>query len=181
MSIQIERTGRRHYLIGAAYQHRDALRAAGCHWDAARRAWWTGDTATATTLAATLTPPTAQDTPQAPGPRATVAGRVKYQGRTYYLAGRVVRHGLSIRDDSVTGVSSRDGTRLLLFFRDGSRQFWAPCAEVQIVAHYERAKTIGGLAKFAAEARDGFPGRATCPNCGSPSCSGTRGDRCEED
>lgn len=110
-----------------------------------------------------------------------VAGKATYKGRAYYVAGRVLRGGRTKWDYDVAAVMSRDQTRILLYFRDGSRQFWASRADVTVSKYYMTPQTIRGLARFAREARDGFPGRDTCPNCGSPSCSGTRGDRCEED
>lgn len=42
MTITIQSEGRRHYLIGDTYPIKDAIRAAGCRFDGARKAWWTG-------------------------------------------------------------------------------------------------------------------------------------------
>jgi len=40
----IETVGRRHYLRGLPYAHKDIARAAGCKWDPDQRCWWTGRT-----------------------------------------------------------------------------------------------------------------------------------------
>ena len=41
MSITIQTEGRRTYLAGNTYPHRDAIRSIGAHWDADRKMWWT--------------------------------------------------------------------------------------------------------------------------------------------
>jgi hypothetical protein len=40
--LQIKSNGRRHYIVGNTFSVKDALRAAGCRWDADEKAWWTG-------------------------------------------------------------------------------------------------------------------------------------------
>jgi hypothetical protein len=126
MSIQTETAGRRTYIIGDTYPHREALRAAGAHWDADRRAWWIGSRSTAEALAASLaSTSTSASTSNGPGRAGVVAGRARYKGRAYYVAGRRVR-GRTPYDDIVEAVTTRDGSRVMLYSRDGSRQFWAP-------------------------------------------------------
>lgn len=62
MSITLQTEGRRTYLAGDTYPHRDAIRNIGAHWDAARKMWWTAKREQAETLAAQLnqTQPAAQ-------------------------------------------------------------------------------------------------------------------------
>jgi hypothetical protein len=42
VTISIETRGRRHYLVGNTYPIKDAIRSAGCKWDAEARAWYSG-------------------------------------------------------------------------------------------------------------------------------------------
>lgn len=159
MSITVERIGRRSYLRGNTYPCKDAIRSAGGKWDPDQRAWWIGNDEKAREIAEKCggQPASAQGAEAgaerpAPGTDAIVAGRCKYQGRTYYLAGRVVR-GRTHWDDTVDAVSTRDGAKFLLHFRDGSKSFWAARAEVQIDKTYQRPTTIGKLQRFAQDAR----------------------------
>lgn len=180
--ISLKSEGRRTYIVGNTYPIRDQIRAIGAHWDADRRAWWTAKRAEAEALVQQLSAGSASaeqtHDKQAPGEDAIVAGRAEYKGRAYYVAGRTVR-GRTHWDDRVTAVTSRDGSKMLLYSRDGSMQFWAHGA--RILKTYDRPQTIRGLQKFAEEARQGFPGRQTCYMCGSPSCDGARGGLCEHD
>jgi hypothetical protein len=162
MTITIQSEGRRHYLVGNTYPIKDAIRAAGCKWDADRKSWWTGKRETAEALAAKLSggaggdaaPGSERPTREAPGEEAVVAGRAIYKGKSYYVAGRIER-GRTHYDDRVSRVESRDGSRVLLLFRDGSSQFWAARAELQITKSYDRPQTIARLKRFAEEAKSG--------------------------
>jgi hypothetical protein len=173
-SYTTETTGRRTYVIGNTYAVRDALRAAGAHWDADRKAWWMGDAAKASALVASLgaTAPAAASTQadrQAPGTDATIAGKATYKGKTYYVAGRVDR-GRTRWDDRVGMVTSRDGDKVLLYSRDGSMQFWAPLQQfgarvtvaemgatpdgvARVEKTYDRPQTIGRLKAYADRAK----------------------------
>lgn len=51
-NVTVTREGRRSYLSGDTYPLKDAIKTAGGHWDADRRAWWIGDEAKAQALAA---------------------------------------------------------------------------------------------------------------------------------
>ncbi len=161
MSITLQTEGRRTYLAGNTYQHKDAIRAIGAHWDAYRKMWWTAKRTEAEALAAKLAsvPQSVPDAAQSGGSKAPrdgidsiVAGRCEYKGKTYYLAGRVQR-GHTHYDDNVTGVQTRDGQKILLYFRDGSSQFWADVAAVQTTKRYDRPQTISGLKHFAEQAK----------------------------
>jgi len=176
MAIEIRTEGRRHYLRGDTYPLKDALRAAGCKWDADAKAWWTGKRETAESIVEQVAThdSAAESAPErtAPGLGAVVAGRVTYKGRTYYLAGRVVR-GRTHYDDVVSVVESRDGSRVLLYFRDGSSQFWAAADAVQVVRRYQRPTTIERLREFAAEQRGIERGEVECPVCERSCTCGT--------
>jgi len=154
--LTIETQGRRHYILGNTFAVKDKLRDAGCKFDGAKRAWYTGKRDRAERLVQQLSgsdePKSAPQNSDAPGRDGTVAGKAKYKGRTYYIAGRVDR-GRTRWDDSVEAVTSRDGSRILLLFRDGSRKFWASRPDVQVVKTYQRPQTIGRLQDLAAEYR----------------------------
>jgi len=125
---------------------------------------------------ASAAPVRQQDT--APGLDAVVAGRATYRGKTYYLAGRI-RSGRHWRDDRVEPVTTRDGARVLLYFRDGSGQFWAARPEVEITRRYERPQTIRGLQRYAEQRRSGKGFRYCCEECGEWVTAGD-GSRCWE-
>lgn len=156
--ITLSTEGRRTYITGNTYPIRDRIRAIGAHWDAERKAWWTAKRDEAEKLIAKLgQPPQAeskatQPQREAPGERATVAGRAEYKGKTYYIAGRVER-GRTSYDDRVQAVTSRDGATILLYSRDGSLQFWADRSAVRVQKTYDRPQSIRGLKKFAEELR----------------------------
>lgn len=184
--IAVQSEGRRHYLTGDTYSVKDRLRGAGCKWDPERRAWWTGKQETAEQLVAQLqsgaqaTPP---DDDQPQPQKQYVAGKATYKGRTYYIAGRVNR-GRTHYDDQVDAVTSRDGSKMLLLFRDGSSQFWADRCSVEVLKSYDRPQTIVGLQRYAEQIRaNGGAHPNACPNCGSTSCSTAYGrpGLCDED
>lgn len=156
MTISIQTEGRRTYITGNTYHVRDRIRALGAHWDAARKMWWTGKREEAETLVAQLTQSQPAQSSGSKTPRdgvdSVVAGRVEHKGKTYYLAGRQI-HGRTHWDDGVEPVTTSDGAKYLLYFRDGASQFWAPRGEVRIVKAYDRPQTIRRLQKFAEEAK----------------------------
>lgn len=165
MSITLSTEGRRTYITGNTYPVRDSIRAIGAHWDAARKAWWTAKRADAEALVASLGKPQAeseaadsQPKREAPGESATVAGRAEYKGKTYYVAGRIVR-GRTHWDDSVQAVASRDGAKVLLYSRDGSLQFWADRGAISVQKSYDRPQTISGLKRYAERAKQAGGGR----------------------
>lgn len=184
--ITVEKEGRRHYIVGNTYPIKDALRDAGCRWDGDRKAWWTGKAEIAAQFAGQSVPDSKPangggERPP-PGPDAIVAGRAEYKGRTYYVVGRTVR-GHTHWDDTVDAVTTRDGAKILLAFRDGSKSFWAPRDAVQIVKSYDRPQTIARLRAYADRAkRERDTGICECrchdePNAGAP--GSTLYDGCE--
>lgn len=194
-SITIESVGRRHYVRGNTYPIKDQLRAAGCKWDGAAKAWWTGKRDVAERFAgqAPSSSPGSDrgaDRP-APGDDQIVAARAIYKGRTYYVCGRTDR-GRTHWDDQVSAVETRDGSRVLLAFRDGSKSFWAPRAQVSIIKSYDRPQTIGSLRAYAEQARsagvgqieDGYylrGGEVLASGCGECSRLGRMCRSCEHD
>lgn len=159
--ITVKKKGRRHYLVGNTFAHRDRLRDAGCRWDPDERAWWTGKAELAEELLGELNGASTMSGKgnEASGGGTVVAGRAEYEGRTYYITGRVLR-GRTAWDDEVEPVTTRDGAKLLLSFRDGSKTFWAAAEAVRITRRYERPQTIDGLRRFAEQRRAGQPSRA---------------------
>lgn len=188
ISIHIE--GRRTYITGNTYPVRDRIRAIGAKWDATRQAWWTGKRAEAEALVAELneTAPAEErssDASNAPrdGLDSVVAGRAEYKGKTYYVAGRIDR-GRTHWDDEVVPVTTRDGAKVLLYFRDGSRQFWAPREAVRFQRGYSRPQTIRSLRDYAERAKTYGTADCRCachrePNAGAPGTTLYDGcDRC---
>lgn len=158
-SLGLQQEGRRLYVTGPTYPIREQLRDAGCHWDGDRKQWWIGTTQRSAIEALVASAPAASPPAasprterQAPGLEATVAGRVEYKGRTYYLAGRAVR-GRTHWDDGVAPIETRDGAKVLLYSRDGQLQFWAARALVTVQRTYRRAQSIQALREYAEEAR----------------------------
>lgn len=175
-AITIQSEGRRHYILNTPYAMREKLRSAGCKWDPARKAWWTGKAEIAAQFAnQESSDGSTSDDRKGPGADGIVAARATYKGKTYYVAGRIDR-GRTRYDDRVSTVTSRDGSRVLLYFRDGSSQFWAARGEVHITKSYDRPQTIARLRRFADEAKqaraqghgDGIPEgrRYECEECG---------------
>lgn len=155
MTVTLEHAGRRHYIVGDTYAVRSEIKSAGAHWDADRRAWWLGDQKKAEALVASLASAcaTGEKKDEAPGLDATVAGRAQYKGKTYYIAGRTYRDRYDGYRSSVSAVTSRDGTRVLLYARDGSFQFWAEVDAIEQTATYQRPRTIRSIREYAEQAK----------------------------
>lgn len=163
MRITVEQAGRRYYLRGDTYAIRDSLRAAGATWDADAKAWWTGKRETAEALIARFSSSnnggndndnggTRPNNVPRDGMDTTVSGRAEYKGRTYYIAGSVSRPDGRWGRADVRHVTTRDGQRMLLIFRDATSQFWASVDAIEIVKEYETPQTVQSLRDFAAQA-----------------------------
>jgi hypothetical protein len=139
MNISIQTEGRRTYLTGDTYPLRDRLRAIGAHWDPERKAWWTAKREEAAKLVASVASTQSSDAPR-DGLFSLVVARVRYHGHAYYLAGR----------SDGQPVTTKDGSRSLLYFRDGSKQFWASSSELMIISAYQTPRSINELRAFAA-------------------------------
>lgn len=172
--ITLEAQGRRIYVRGNTFPIKDSLRAVGAKWDPEAKAWWAGSgkRGDLEALVAKIGTRSAEGEREAPGDGATVAGRATYKGKTYYVAGRLER-GRTHYEDRVRSIESRDGSRVLLHFRDGSRSFWAARAEVDVQRRYERPTTIRGLRRFAEQRRAEERGEAKCPVCAKHCTCGT--------
>jgi len=146
--MTIEKIGRRHYLSGLSYGDRHIAKNLGCRWDPEKKMWWTGKAAIAEQALANAGEKKGNNGGGSGAERQIVAGRARYEGRTYYLGGRVER-GSTHWDDRVSPVETRDGEKFLLIFHDGSSSFWAKKAEVEIIKSYSKPQSIQGLARFA--------------------------------
>ena len=123
------------------------------------------------------------------GDQQYVYARVTYKGKTYYWIGNPTGHW---RDRRVKPVSAKNGTRVLLSFRDGSKTFWVDRDAIQVIKTYTKPNTIADLREYAKAAREGRTcpvcggidctanGRA-CYMCGCGRCDGAYGDLCSED
>jgi hypothetical protein len=174
MTITVERVGRRSYLRGNTFAVKDAIRAAGGHWDADQRAWWVSKAEVAAELAGKAAAPASQ--PDSSGAEklsddTRVLGKARYQGREYLLLWE--------------GTTKR-GPAAKLAFRDGSKAFWASHGEYEITKRYESRErygrtehmTIGRLEllreRYAAAAKSGrisdsgrvLGTRYECSECG---------------
>jgi hypothetical protein len=187
VAITIERQGRRSYIIGDTYPHRDALRGSGAHWDAAKRAWWTGSQAKAEEIVAGLAAApaaTLKDETLSEDAR-EIIGRGTYRGSSVYVLGRVVERGRTAYDrDEIAAVKTRDSSRVKVCSRDGSRVWWASTDEVSVDKRYERLQSIRGLREYAAQAKQALATYGYVPvrgrdYCGYP-CRMTR-RRCTAD
>lgn len=162
---EIVQEGRRYYLDKLPFEAKDRAKSLGCKFDWDSKRWWTGKKDVALKVAEKVNGSSSDAAPDserndrpAPGEDQIVAGKAKYKGRTYYVAGRVEK-GRTHWDDRVSTITTRDGTKILLCFRDGSKSFWAPRSEAPMVKYYEKPKTIGSLQRFAAKAKtEGFSG-----------------------
>lgn len=94
-------------------------------------------------------------TQQKPDPNSIVAGTTDYKGRKYYMAGRVI-------GDDLEYVKTRDGTRYLLYARNGEFQFWADKKLLSFQKKYQRPQTLHGLQEYARQMKIGGP----CAQCG---------------
>lgn len=126
-TITIQSEGRRHYIVGNTFPIKDQLRAAGCKWDGARRAWWTGKRDVAESLVASpvnseATPDSRPEGGDGLSEESKIAGKATYKGRAYLL---------------VWEGETRRGRAAKLAFADGKKVFWADMAEVTVTKRYE--------------------------------------------
>ncbi len=137
--VSFEKEGRRVYCIGNTYAIKDAIKAAGGHWDADRKAWWIGS-GKQEELIASVNKAKPSQTQYATGLNVLVKGKAEYGGRTYPY--------------SFCG-PTRNGEAVKLHFRDGSKDFWAPRNEVTIVKTYREPMTLRRLNEMASEFKKG--------------------------
>lgn len=174
MSIQVQTVGKRHYVVGDTFAIRGALKGAGFRWDPDKKAWWTGKADEAAKFAG-QGPAVAEGAAQVAAASngsskdhvvptdACIRGRASYKGKTYY----------------VLWAGTRDGGILAkLCFRDGSKVFWAKGPELQILAQYEKPRSIEGLAAYAAKAKE-LGHKPGWKPCGYPGCHPSYCDECD--
>lgn len=156
MSITITKRGRRHYIEGAPYEARHALKEAGCRWDPEHRAWWTGKADRAAELVKRLAGREAKPPSHAiEKSDRVIAGRATYKGKSYLL---------------LFEGETRRGRGVKLAFRDGSKTFWAKDLEdVTITRRYQKRRSLAELESYAKAAKTGD----ICAECGT---AGTFGE-----
>lgn len=130
ITLQIE--GRRAYVIGNTFPHKNALKNAGAHWDADRKAWWIGNREKAQELLERLASSAAAAPADAPAQDGLkdddrVAGKAKYKGKSYLL---------------VWEGETRKGYGYKLSFSDGTKIFWAS-EGVEVTKHYNPTEYRG--------------------------------------
>lgn len=167
--ITFSTEGRRIYLLGNTYPIKDILSSHGCNWDSNRKAWWTGKQETADAIAKRIEEKAAKGNDEKPGLDAVVAARVEYKGKTYYMAGKIIR-GRTRYDNEVEGIWTKDGAKALLYSRDGEMKFWADANLVDTKKHYTKPMTIKALKDYAERAKrepsDPNAERRICWECG---------------
>lgn len=140
--MTVVKEGRRHYISGDTYAIRGQLKAAGCHWDPERRAWWTSKPDVAERFARGQdAQPAAQKHGRKLGDDTKLVGKCRYKGRTYYAM--------------FLGMTSRGTEAAHLVSFDGSVDFWKDLAEVEVVKTYGREwrgrveyPTLGSMRRF---------------------------------
>ncbi len=138
-AVALQVVGRRCYITGDTYRHRDALRAAGAHWDGDRRAWWLGGRAKAEELVAQLTATATPASPSggeasAPKPSEALASDARVIGRGTYRG----RACLVLWEGT-----TRRGPAAKLASMDGARVFWAARGEYEITKVYGTRERYG--------------------------------------
>lgn len=177
--IDIKEIGGRFYIGGETYALRDQLRKLGCSWDQDRREWWTANADVAAKVRQ-LEPDAAHAGSGGGNESRYIYGVGKYRGRSYYIAARRPRDARG-KPEMVT---AQDGARMLLYFKDGSSQFWVNSGDVEVTKTYRRSITIDAIQRYLRECREnGGTHPDACPNCGSTGCSAAygRGGLCDDD
>lgn len=90
MSISLQVDGRRIYISGDTYPHRESIRAIGAHWDPERKAWWVSSAKrdAAEKLAARIASAPAPTPAPAPKPAAKAALRTTRSPRSQWREAR---------------------------------------------------------------------------------------------
>ena len=179
-SITLETAGTRIYLIGNTYPVKDAIKAAGGHWDGERRAWWLGAAkrAEAERLATATPAPSAASSDTSPYD-GEVRGTVTY---TSPKTGKTSK--MYVRWEGRTSRGT-EAVRLVSF--DGRIDFWADATSVQWIKRYAlregyrgaRASypTLSGLRRYAAQAKTVREG-GDCPRCADREARGLQTGYC---
>lgn len=150
--MTIEKIGRRFYITGNTYGAKNELKAAGCHWDADRRAWWTAKENVAERFGGRADEKdgskggeSRQPKPENPD-RVEVIGKASYKGREYYVRW--------------VGRTRKGDYKARLTTLDAKIDFWAACAqpgyrpaadEACVIKTYQDARTLGSIRRFVDE------------------------------
>lgn len=148
MTIRIEKTGKRIFLLGDTFAFRNEIKALGGHWDGGRKAWWVGaaKAAKAEALAAQLSSRATER--KGVDADSTIIGKATYKGRSYYVLW--------------VGECKTGDYKTHLTVLDGSIDFWAACARpnehafegvARMDKFYGDPKKLGSLQRFVNEKR----------------------------
>lgn len=176
MAITLEKTGARIYFLGDTFAAKDKIKSMGGHWDGDRRAWWVGSAKAdeAAALVASLSAaPAAGNTQERAkvGDDAKVVAKAKYKGRSYYVLWM--------------GTCSSGAEKARLTVLDGSIDFWADLAQVEITKRYQPREyrgrteytTLGSIRRFIERQSKPETRRGECTECGA---WGPSGESCPE-
>lgn len=153
MSVTLHPEGARIYLHGDTYAVREAIKAAGAHWDADARAWWIGakKRAEIERVIGSAKPSAAQEDDRLRRDRDNIQGTARYQGHSYFVCW--------------SGRTSRGTEAYRLLFRDGSKTFWADAADVQPNKAFRRPVTLAMLQSPEARPTTQHPANCDCRRC----------------
>ena len=129
MSIAIEQSDERFYLVGPTFSLKEKIKSLGCKFDTARRQWYASEKSVAENIISLFssekTDSSIENTSQTAVSTTAkiVKGKASYKGHEYYLL-----------DDT----KKNDRRLIKLVFRDGSKVFWAGNPDdVEILASYK--------------------------------------------
>lgn len=173
----LEKVGARYYAREAPYAVKDALKSAGCHWDADERCWWVG-AKNAPKVQAVLDGNAPTQSPAAVEAKSEslddvrLVAKVKYKGRTYYA--------------SFFGPTKTGEKKGRLWSLDG-KNFWADANECELLKTYSPKErrtgfgrgpmttvytTLGSIRRFIEQQKNPDTARGECVECGSWGPSG---------
>ena len=139
MSIAIEQSDERFYLVGPTFSLKEKIKSLGCKFDTARRQWYASEKSVADKVLTLFSSDSGNQSvkPAKPSISTTdkiIKGRALYNGREYYV---------------LVDANKNDKRMIKLVFRDGSKVFWArDAAEVDVLATYKKPKSIDSLNSF---------------------------------
>lgn len=140
MSLAIEQNNDRFYLIGHTFSLKDTIKSLGCKFDAARKQWYATQKEIAEQVISVAGSKEDESSNTRPVNKSVstaekiIRGRAVYKGREYYV---------------LQDTRKNDKRLVKLVYKDGSKVFWAGSAEeVQIVAKYNKPKSLDNLAAF---------------------------------
>lgn len=148
----IERVGRRSYIVGDTYPHKAAIRAAGGHWDSARRAWWMGSADKAAALIARL---------GSSAPKAS-ARYTKLADGSWGLRGRHLVAGGSVEVRKASGETKTETVASIL---STDAQGWQTATIARRASAPRRSGGYRGFRSFRSADYCGYPCPVTGQRC----------------